>query len=135
MPHLSEGQSHSEIDLSACKIIRNGILLIAHIGNPIIRIDVGNAEKIKAVDTEPHRTQRCLPATVLTIIEQIAHTNVGTLICRRTEIAGTKFLVWHIERKAIGERQFQVHLPTLRTGEVVSEIQIDGITLVGRERQ
>jgi hypothetical protein len=36
--------------LSACQVVRNGILLVGYIGNPIVAVDVGNAENVEAVN-------------------------------------------------------------------------------------
>ena len=61
-------------------------MLIGDIRDPIIGIDIIDAEEIEAIDAEPCVLHGRL--AVASLVEAIAHTNVGTLICRGTEIHG-----------------------------------------------
>ena len=41
---LSELEEHAAVDLSACQVVGYGILLVGDVGNPVVGVDVVDAE-------------------------------------------------------------------------------------------
>ena len=81
-----EFEEQARINLSACEIVWHGILMARNIGYPIKRVYVVDAEEIQAVYTEPNVLERALLHLAVFVVQcTIAHTDIGSLVCWRTE--------------------------------------------------
>ena len=111
--------------MSSGEVIWYSPLTIGHIGDPIVTVDIGDAEKIETVDTQPEFFE-----TFLLFDGQPTHTDIGTFVCRCTEVLTFNASVWGSEGEPIGIGQTESHLPTVGAWEVVRKVKIDGIALV-----
>ena len=81
-----EFEEQARINLSACEIVWHGILMARNFGYPIKRFYVVDAEEILAVFTEPNGLKWALVhLAVFVVLCTIAHTDIGSLVCWRTE--------------------------------------------------
>ena len=81
-----EFEEQARINLSACEIVWHSILMARNIGYPIKRVYVVDAEEIQAVYTEPNVLKWTLFYLAVFVVQcTIAHTDIGSLVCRRTE--------------------------------------------------
>ena len=130
----SELKKYASVDLSSCKIVGYGVLLVGDIGYPIVGVDVVDAEQVEPVETEPDVLEGQFLVALLVVDETIGHTDIHTFVGRSPEGVGLKFLVRRRERQAVGIGQLERHLPTGGSREIVGEEQVDGIFLVGGQR-
>ena len=100
---MLEFQEDSCVQLSARQIIRNGILLVGHIGHPIVAVHIVDAEEVEAVHAEHHVLEECLLLMMLVVEQLIAHTDVGTAIGWGAETVGFQLSMRCGEWQSIGK--------------------------------
>lgn len=90
LPHwfCSEFSQDAEIQLSAREIVWDGILLVGHVGNPVIRVHVVDAKEVEAVHTKPDVAKwvELLLFVAVVVHCAVTHSYVGTLIGWCSEI-------------------------------------------------
>ena len=98
-----------------------------------VAVHIVDAEEVEAIHTEHHALEERLLLVVLVVEQMIAHSYVGTAIGGSTETVGFQFSMWSCKRQTIGEGELQRHLPFLASREIVGEIEVHRISLVGRQ--
>ena len=81
----SKFDQNPRVDLPAREVIRHGILVVRHVGNPIVGIDIVDAEEVQAIDAQPDARTRERRFSCLRTVEQVTHTDVSTLVGRCAE--------------------------------------------------
>ena len=84
---------HTGIHLPTREIVRHGVLMVRHVGDPIVGIDVVDAEEIQAINAQPHVAQAEGRLRTTRPIGQEAHSDVGTLVGRCAERIGFELAV------------------------------------------
>ena len=76
---LLELHTQLSIDQSSCQVVGHGVLLVAHVGHPVVGVYVVNAKEVEAVNANPDALQskRC---ALLVLVGQVAQSDVGTTI-------------------------------------------------------
>ena len=89
MDAVLELDEYAGIDAPTRKIVGYGIIVVFRIGNPIVGVDVVDAEQVEGIYAEPDVPEVLLPACmegVLLIVQQaVAHTDVDTAVSRCPE--------------------------------------------------
>ena len=101
--------------------------MVLGIGNPVVRVHVLYAEQVEGVKPKPYVAEMALPTimdgTFLVVDKSIAHAYVDTAIGRGSEDESFASRVWRPEGESVGVYGAEVHLPAVRTGEVVGEAE------------
>lgn len=120
------------IDLATSEVVGDGILMVCDVGNPIVAVDIGDAEDVETVNAEPYTGMLQRRVAVGLADSKEAEADVCTLVGRSTELLVLQTAVGRTEGQTVGKGEFEGHLPAFGTGEVVGEMQIDAPALVGR---
>ena len=123
------------VDLSTGEVIGDGVLLGGDIGDPVVAIDVADAEEVEAIDAEPDVAEGRSCGVRLVVEQTVAHADVGAFIGGSTEGVVFELAVGCGEGEPIGEGQVERHFPAVGSGEVVGEEEVDGVALIGGQGQ
>ena len=119
--------------MTACEIIWHRILMIGHIGNPIVRVHVLYAQKVQTINAEPNVAEYRFSFTFLIVEQSVTHTDISSFVCRSSERISLQFLVRRREWQAVSIDEFQRHEPAVGVREVVCEEEVDGVALISRQ--
>ena len=109
-------------------------MLVGNVGNPVVRVDIVDAEEVEAVETQPDIADECLLLVILVVQGAEAHTDVGTFVGWSSVGHRVEATVWGSERQSVGVCQFERHLPTLRSREIICKEEVQRIALVAGHR-
>ena len=123
--HLLEFYCDLSVDEPARQVVGYSPLTTADICYPIVAVHVGDAEQIKAVETEPDATD-----TLLILECSITHADIGPFVGWRPELLCLESTVRSTERQSVGIGQSEGHAPTVCTREIVGEMHIYRPSLV-----
>ena len=102
----SKLKQYPAVNLSACQVIRNGVLLVAHVGNPVITIYIVHTKQVQAIYAQPDVLEDNLLLPFVVVQQTVAHAYVGAFVGRSTEGVVLYSLVGSGEGQTIGKRQF-----------------------------
>lgn len=99
----------SPVDLSPGEVVRYGVLVVGDIGDPVVGVDIVDAEEVETVDAEPDGLAEGM-VMALAQIEEVGHADVGTAVGRGPEIRA-QGVVRSREGQSVGIGQPQSHAP------------------------
>ena len=74
------------VDLQAGEIVGHGVLRIADVGDPVVGVDVLDAQEIEGIESEPYVledfAEAVLNVPVFVFDEAVTHAHVHALVCR-----------------------------------------------------
>lgn len=91
---MLELEEDTAVYLPSCEIVRDGVLLVGYIGNPVVGVYIIDAEQIEAVDAYPYVLKYRFLVSLLVVECTETHTDIGTLICGCTERHNVESAVW-----------------------------------------
>ena len=95
----SEINGQTDIELTACEIVGNGILDIVYIGDPVIGCDVGDVEQVEHIESEPYTLEVTLESVAaLTFLEWgekcVGEADIHALVRRHAEVSFVAARTW-----------------------------------------
>ena len=128
----------ANIQLSSGQIIRDRILVVVYVGNPVIGTCILDVEQVEDVESEPNVLEIAEESAVHDRIRPsgklVGETEVYTFVSRSTEIT---FLIASTrggDGKPAGQYAFQVQLDAFVAGKIILEKERNVITLAVRHR-
>ena len=128
----------SNIQLSSGQVIRDCVLVVVYIGNPIIGTSVLYVEQVENIQSEPNVLEIAEESAIHDCIRSpgklVGETEVHAFVGRSTEIAVLVACTWGCDGKAAGQYAFQIQFDTFVSGEILLKKERDIITLAVRHR-
>ena len=133
-----EVYNKTDIQLAAGQVIRDCVLMVVDVRDPIIRACILYVEQVEHIESQPDVFQVAEEAPVHDRIRSsgklVRETEVYTLVGRRAEITVFIACTRGCDGKAAGQYAFQIQLDTLVAGEIILEKDRYVISLAVRHR-